>query len=140
MLFLVIFIINIQILYSIKNLREKKHLECWQNECAFKNDLNQLWISSNWNVFFGKVYWKNIDIFVRDIYNVILGIFKPRFCFLKIPISVLLIMYEKGISLKNIKFSRFRTFNWNRNANVAIGKIPNSNGLVLYFYSLLLGS
>ena len=70
-----------------------------------------------------------------------LGIFKPRFCFLKISISLLLIMYEKAISLKNIKFSRFQTFNWNRNANVAIGKIPNSNGLVfIYFYSLLLGS
>ena len=47
---------------------------------------------------------------------------------------------QKSNQLKNIKFSRFQTFNWNRNANVAIGKIPNSNGLVLYCYILLLGS
>ena len=36
---------------------------------------------------------------------------------------------ENAIRLKRTKVFSLSKYNWNRNANVAIGKIPNPNGL-----------
>ena len=47
-------------------------------------------------------------------------------------------MYKKAIRLKRTKVFSLSKYNWSRNANVAIGKIPNPNGLVLCCYILLL--
>ena len=90
--------------------------------------------------FFGKVYWTNIDTLFcsRYIRMDFKFIFKPWFCCLKIAILLLLIMYKKAIRLKRTKVFSLSKYNWSRNANVAIGKIPNPNGLVLCWYILLL--
>ena len=74
-LFIALLFLLMLIKYSIWNFFLKKisnvsmYLCRKRWKCTFWNDFNQQWISFNCNVFFGKVYWKNIDtLFLFAIY------------------------------------------------------------------------